>query len=45
MDGWLTLIFDRGTIADLASELAALTLFALALLGAGTLRLRHQLTH
>ena len=45
MDGWITLIFDRGTLADLATELAALTVFALAILGGGTLRLRHQLTH
>lgn len=45
MDGWISLIFDRGTIGDLTTELAALTAFALILLGAGTLRLRHQLTH
>lgn len=45
MDGWVTLIFDRGTIGDLGSELAALTAFAVIVLGAGTLRLRHQLTH
>ncbi|MGI9611509.1 MAG: ABC transporter permease [Acidimicrobiales bacterium] len=45
MDGWITLIFDRGTIGDLGAELAALTAFAVAVLGAGTFRLRRQLTH
>ncbi|MGI9598272.1 MAG: hypothetical protein ACR2QK_19065 [Acidimicrobiales bacterium] len=35
----------HGAIADLTTELAVLTLFAVAILGAGTLRLRHQLTH
>jgi ABC-2 type transport system permease protein len=45
MDGWITLIFERGNLGDLATELIALAAFALAILGAGTLRLRHQLTH
>jgi ABC-2 type transport system permease protein len=45
MDGWITLIFDRGTIADLGVELAVLAAFALVILAAGTLRLRHHLTN
>lgn len=45
MDGWVTLVFDRGTIGDLGLELAALTAFAVVVLSAGTLRLRRQLTH
>ena len=44
MDGWVALIFDRGSITDLGSELAALTGFAVALLTAGSVALTRSLS-